>query len=319
MAIPYLYRMMGVIYNHSQLRGKSMTSKNKAPVIKSVCTDMLNINLQLNEEGIKQVEKNLIEMSEQYGITPFTKYGYREVIPLLTEEQKKSILFCSNHKYPSRPYVHLQLNPSELDKTLATSLRGDLDWLLGNCYKQFFLNSSVTRLDIAVDYLNLNVDDCLFNNTRQRRSAAYFNQSGQTESVYLGHRKSLVQMRIYDKSAKNRSKHNVADTEQVTRIEATVNPKCTFADIHKIKNPYEGLKIYKLSGLIADNRIPLSFCDSIQLRGLTATLNLLAPDERKAVKSLLEQHVFVDFPADQIFQLWKASLKKIVPLKYVKP
>jgi hypothetical protein len=206
-----------------------------------------------------------------------------------------------------------------LDKTLAMSLRGDLDYLLDTKYKEFFFNSNVTRLDIAADFRNLYIDDLVCRNLRQRRSAAYYNQSGRTESIYLGHRKSIIQMRIYDKTAKNRSKGNFAETEQVTRIEATVNPGCSFADIAKIKNPFDGLMIYKLSDLIADQRLPFSFCDSIHHRGLTATLNLLKPDEREAVKTLLDEHVYQGFPADEIFRQWKLSLRKLLPLKVQYP
>lgn len=292
-----------------------MNNKYNTPQLISVCTDMLNINLQLRQKGKEQVQQNLEQMSLEYGINPFNKYNYRQSISLLREEQSKSILFCTDHKCTSRPFVHVQVNPSELDKPLARSLRGDLDWLLGPYYKQFFFNSSVTRLDIAADFHNLYIDDLVCKSLGQRRSGMFWDQSGRTESIYLGHRKSTIQMKIYDKTAKNRSKGNFADTQQVTRIEASVNPNCSFADIAKINNPFKRLRIYKLSDLIADQRLPFSFCDSIHHRGLTATLNLLKPDEREAVKTLLDEHVYQGFPADEIFHQWKLSLRKLLPLK----
>lgn len=276
---------------------------------------MLNINLKLSNKGAMKVDHNLHDMSLQCGLSPFYKYGYRQTIPLLRDEQAKTILFGTNPKYSTRPYVHLQLNPSGLDKELATSLRGDLDWLLGTYYKQFFFNSNVARLDIAADFVNLSTGDVICRNLRQRRSAMFFNQHGQLESMYLGHSKGNIQIKIYDKTAKNRSKGNRSDVQQITRIEATVNPNCAFADIAKINNPFEGLMIYKLSDLIADDRLPFSFCDSLHQRGLTATLILLKPDERKAVKELLTEHAYKDFPADEIFRQWKLSLRKISPLR----
>lgn len=285
------------------------------PILQSVCTDMLNINLKLSNKGTMKVDHNVTDMSLQCGLTPFYKYGYKQTIALLQEEQSKAILFCKDPKYSTRPYIHLQLNPSELDKRLAASLREDLNWLLGSYYKQLFFNSSVTRLDIAADFVNLSTDDVICRNLRQRRSAINLDQYGRTQTLYLGHLKGDIQMKIYDKTAKNRSKGNRADVQQITRIEATVNPNCAFADIAKIQNPFEGLMIYKLSDLVADDRLPFSFCDSLHYRGLTATLNLLKPDERKAVKELLTEHVYQDFPADEIFRQWKLSLRNISPLK----
>lgn len=295
-----------------------MKSNHKTPELIKVCTDMLNINLQVSDKDKVAIKQNLQDMSNEYGITPFYKYGYKQVIPLLKEEQRKTILFCTEHKYPNRGFVHLQLNPSELDKKLAKSLKGDLDYLLGPNYEGFFCNSTVTRLDIAADFVNLNVDDIVCSSLRQRRSGMFFDQYGHTETIYLGHRKSIFQIKIYNKTAKNKSKGINTDIEQITRIEATINPQCSFKHIARIKNPFEGLKIYKLSDLIADDRLPISFCDSLHHRGLTATLKLLEPDERVAVKKLLNDHVYCDFPADEIFQQWKVSLKKLVPLKVSK-
>lgn len=295
-----------------------MNSNHKPPALISVCTDMLNINLQLNNKDQLKVKQNLVDISNEYGITPYPRYGYKRVIPLLREEQDKTILFCTDHKYPKRGFVHLQLNPSKLDKKLAKSLRGDLDYLLGSKYKEFFLNSTVTRLDIAADFVNLHVDDLVCRSLRQRRSGMFLDQHGRTETIYLGHRKSIFQMKIYNKTAKNRSKGNYTDVETITRIEAKINPKCAFKHIARINNPFEGLKIYKLSDLIADQRLPVSFCDSLHYRGLTATLKLLEPDERVAVKKLLDDHVYRDFPADEIFQQWKISLRTLIPLKVQK-
>lgn len=91
---------------------------------------MLNINLQVKSEDRKiKIGNNLEQLSKEYGITPFHKQGYRKVIRLLREDQKKTILFCIDHWCSNRAFVHLQGNPSELDKILATSMRGDLDYL----------------------------------------------------------------------------------------------------------------------------------------------------------------------------------------------
>jgi hypothetical protein len=41
----------------------------------------------------------------------------------------------------------------------------------------------------------------------------------------------------------------------------------------------------------------------------------LEADEGIAVKKLLKDHVYQDFPANEIFRQWKISLKKLNPLK----
>jgi hypothetical protein len=295
-----------------------MKHTDSQPFLKSVTTDMLNINLQIKDSYKSILRDNLKQLCLEYGINSFSKYGYANVVQLLKEEQGKTILYCIDHRYSDRAYIHLQLNPSELDKTLTKSLRGDLDYLLGDKYAEFFLHSNVTRLDIAADFLNLHIDDLLFLNPRQRRSGAFWDQHGNTSTIYLGHNKSKIQMRVYNKTAQSR-KNSDGDCSQdpVTRIEATVNPQCPLRDIHRISNPFEGLQVYKLSHLIADDRLPFSFCDSIHQRGLTATLRMLKPDEKLAVKALLQEHVYQDFPAQKIFEQWKKSLRNLVPLKFI--
>ena len=293
-----------------------MINTGSNPLIKSVKTDMININLQIKDSYKPMLRDNLKKLSLEYGINSFSKYGYTNVIQLLKEEQSKTILFCIDHRCSDRAYIHLQLNPSELDKTLTKSLRGDLDYLLGDKYQEFFNYSNVTRLDIAADFQNLHIDDLIFMNPKLRRSGAFWDQHGNLKTLYLGHNKSKIQMRVYDKTAQSRKNaDDDSDQDPVTRIEATVNPQCPLRDIHLISNPFEGLQIYKLSHLIADKRLPFSFCDSIHQRGLTATLKLLRPDEMLAVKAILKEHVYQDFPADNIFEQWKKSLRSLVPLK----
>jgi hypothetical protein len=289
---------------------------NNTPLLTSVCTDMLYINLQLNDIERLEVIKNLHQLCNEYGIKSFVKYGYSNAVQLLKEEQDKTIIFCIDPKYPDRSFVHLQLNPSALDKTLAKSLKADLVYLLGDKYVDLYHNSSVTRLDIAADFINLKVDDFNLLSSKQRRSSSFYNQKGETETVYLGHKKSNLSIKIYDKTAQCQAKRKYCDaSKQITRIEASINPHCAWKDITKIENPFEGLRIYKLSDLITEEQLPISFCDSLQLRGLTATLRLLKPDEKKFVKSILDRYVYHDLPAKEIFEQWKLSLRKLLPLK----
>lgn len=302
------------------------SNHNIEPELVRVCTDMIYVNLQVkNEDHQEELRQNLEQYSKECGVPVFSKQGYKQVIQLMKEEQSKGINYCIDHKYPNRGYVHLQGNTSELDKPMATSLSGDLKYLLGDRYPDFIRKSTVTRLDIAADFINLKMDDISIKNLRQRRSQANWGQNGQLQTLYIGHSKSDIMFRMYDKTAeikaksRSRSKGTVdADEPQVTRIEASINPKCSFNRIAKIDNPFEGLEIYKLSYLVADRRLPFSFSDSIHYRGLTATLKLLEPSERKAVKKLLDDHVYQDFPADEIFQQWLQSLKTLNPLKVPK-
>lgn len=142
-----------------------------------------------------------------------------------------------------------------------------MDYLLGSKYEDFFLKSNVARLDIAADFKNLKMDDLVRRNLKQRRSGMYWDQHGNTQTIYLGDPTSNVLLRIYDKTAKAKSKGKSVDIEPVTRIETTIKPHCSFRDIPKISNPFEGLMIYKLSDLIADQRLPISFCDTLSTKG----------------------------------------------------
>ena len=286
------------------------------PKLVSVHTDMLNINLPIrNNRDKSTIQHNIQDIANEYGIVPFYKYGYRSTIPLLQKEQSKTILFCTNHKYQNRSYIHLQLNPSELTKELTTLLRSDLDYILpGYLYVNLCYNSNVTRMDIAADFKNIKVDDFVFTNARQRISGMYFDQYGKTKTVYLGDNKCNIQIIIYDKTAKKRSLGHSTEEVQKTRIEIKTTPNCPLKDITKIGNPFKGLKVYKLSHLIADNRLPLSFCDSLKIRGLTATLRQLDKNDRKYVEALLSEYAYKGFPTDEIFTQWKKSVNVLNPL-----
>lgn len=305
---------------------KPDSNHKREPELVRVCTDMIYVNLQVkSEEHQEELRQNLEQYSKELGVPVYSKQGYRYAIQLMKEEQSKGIYYCIDHKFPNHGYVHLQGNTSELDKSMATSLSGDLKYLLGDLYPDFIRKSTVTRLDIAADFINLKMDDISIKNLRQRSSGAFWGQNGQLQTLYIGHSTSKFKIKAYDKTAeikaKSRSRSKgtvVGDGPQVTRIEASINPNCSFNHIASIGNPFEGIEIYKLSDLVADRRLPFSFSDSIHHRGLVATLKLLEPSERKAVKKLLEDHVYQDFPADEIFQQWKLSWKILNPLKIPK-
>ena len=56
---------------------------NNTPLLTSVCTDMLYINLQLNDIERLEVIKNLHQLCNEYGIKSFVKYGYSNAVQLL--------------------------------------------------------------------------------------------------------------------------------------------------------------------------------------------------------------------------------------------
>ena len=295
------------------------------PSIESVTTDMLNINLKVPKSMEERIITRIHLSASEYEKTPFRKNGYQYAIPLLFEiddrHKDKRQLFCVNHYRNNRPFVHISLNPSGLAKKEIKEIASSLKYLLGDeVYESLYTEGKVSRLDIACDIKNIIFEDLVFNRNRQR-SSGYYNvgPDGHIGSVYLGNKDSNLRYRIYDRNLKNKSKGIIPKPYPVTRIEAEIKETLTLCDIHKVNNPFTGFGIYKISHLVDDNRIPLSFCDSIYRRGLTGALQMLSEAERKEVDTLLTEHAFKVSPSEDIFNLWvnesNALLKRLCPQK----
>jgi len=291
-----------------------MIGNNLTPETENVSIDMILINLNIPESMRQDIISRMHLYAAEHNEQPYTTKGYPLAVNLLykPEYKYKRVLFCINTNNPNRPCLHLSFNPSGLAGEDLVLLRDNIRYLLGDfLFYKLYSEGKVSRLDIAFDIKNIIYEDLTFNRKLQRASGYYkARMDGMMGEMKLGEDTSKLQFRIYSKS-----NHRAGSfAYPVTRIEAEVKVNKVLRFITNIKNPFVGIGVYKLSHLLADKRLPVAVADSIFLRGLTAVLQLLKGDERKALEQLLTEHKIEIPPAEEVFGLWKTECDSFLEL-----
>jgi len=297
-----------------------MIGNNLPPETDNVSIDMIHLNLKVTEPHHRQATiSQMYEYAEQHNEQPFRKMGCQHAVNLIYKPEYKNnrLLFCINTNNPNRPFVQIFLNPGCLLPEDLDIVINKIRFILGNTlFNKLYSEGNVSRLDIAFDIKNITFDDLAFNRNLQRSGGGHFShgKSGRIETFYIGSKTSNLRYRIYNKSKQLFDKKGINASCPLTRIEAEIKVNQPLRMITNIKNPLERFDVFKLSGMIADKRLPTCVADSIHFRGLPAVLQLLGDSERKAMEQLLKVYKVEMPPAEEVFGLWKQKCDAFLKL-----
>ena len=294
-----------------------MTTKNSTkPEIESVSTTLIDIDIDLPKDMEADIltrvnVKNTIKKS-----SPYHKEGYQYVENLLGKvydphKDRPKLIFISPFG-KKNPFVRLLIDPSDMQdlhlKVISNNIKSKLNDLY---YVMLFKAINVHRLNISYDIKNIAIEDLVFHRNLQRNSSYQLDADGKIKFVCLGTKDSNLSFHIYDKNL-NDSKKGTPKSYPVLRIEAQINPKLPLHEIKKIKNPFKGITIYKLSNLVDDESISTEFGDSIHRRGLTGALQSLPKKEQKETRKLIKKHAIELAPSKEVFELWLKEYEVIL-------
>ena len=193
------------------------------------------------------------------------------------------------------PFMRFEFNPAVLGPKGVVCFREHLyETLVDKCpWEALAQGCRVTRLDIAIDLLGVQVKDLIVATQNKKfayKRRAYFSASGALETLYPVFRKEgvLAPLCVYNKAQElsDTGASPIYGSLPHTRIEARLNGQNlhgkALTALHKIKNPFLGLGVIDPTGSISPPETMHAwsyFLDSCRVRGKEEALKMLPTNE----------------------------------------
>lgn len=215
------------------------------------------------------------------------------------------------------PFVRLEFNPDKLGPEGVSFVQQQLEAIfLGNHPWQAIATSGkVTRIDLALDLLNIPIDQLVVSSTKGGKSHCYYSAAGALETAYLEIKgKKAGPKVVYDKAQQLADAKRNPKFEGVphTRIEVHVKTQRSIAKLGTLPNPFVGLDVSypafvgKPSG---QEHHWNHFLDSVRYRGRDGALALI-PDAatRNAYADALDAAQKAFWRPAKLWERWPAVL-----------
>ena len=182
----------------------------------------------------------------------------------------------------TRRRCRIEWNPAKAAKHREAFLFA-IETLLGEEFRSEFQDARITRIDIAVDIIDVNINRLAISRSDTSvKSAIYYDRDGKPQTVYLGDKSSPLRFAIYDKKTQARPVRRYR--QERTRIEAWIKTRLTIQGLLNYPNPFSRLAITEFEELewLANhaNYKWEWFIDSSKSRGREAALNLMPTRSR---------------------------------------
>lgn len=206
-------------------------------------------------------------------------------------------------------FIRLEFNPDRIGTEGLNKFKAILDqWLLPHGYPSVLKWSRITRIDLAVDFSKVSLDQ-VFPFTKWPTYRETWTHKGELESIYLGKRSQTNNFyRIYEKPTVH------GQTKKVLRIEREMrNLKIAFGELGSLPNPFSTLRLNHLDmpppkGWDATKwRL---FVRAVKISGLNSALFMLPAAERKEAKLHASKFPVHRMNLGDIWSEWPELLKK---------
>ena len=180
-----------------------------------------------------------------------------------------------------RSDIRIECNPAKLGVDGISFLKDLIDFIMPLNASPFFDTCIVTRIDIAIDYWSVELDDLVIRDRGMRKHGIYSGTRGEVETLYFGTSKSN-RTTVYRKK--------LGDGSEWCRFEKRWTKRTKLADLASMADPFRRLQVIHkdtirpiLIGIHAD-----TFFDSIRVCGLTHALTKLDRPTAKAIERALK-------------------------------
>ena len=290
----------------------SSPKKHSKPDL-SLKLDKISVVVQVKNDSLKEeIKKSIYNSSKDSEFFKSIKVpGYKASVALKVGPGSVGISIVPKDKDAS--FLRLEWNPSALGleghNTFASLIGTVLPW----GYAEILTLAKVTRADVALDCEGVAITDLEFLPKSPLKSNVYFGPHGETETIYLGSRKSPSFWRIYDKA----KEQGLGPNKQITRLEKTVRLAQQFANLPSIKNPFLDLKVLDLSrkqwlAWLSDWQWR-QFQDSCRLRGVNSALWSIPKSHRMAYRYSLGNATPAWWAPKLIWEEWPEAVSALIP------
>jgi hypothetical protein len=213
---------------------------------------------------------------------------------------------CASAKSPIS-LLRFELNPNGVGPAGVQAFRHSIPTLTAGHfdYQGLAAYGNVTRADIAVDLVNIDIEDLLISTAKPGVTNNYFGVTGKAETKYLNVNKGGSKLYVYDRrallekiQAEGSGKPSEFGAAKYTRVEVRTEVNTPIAAMAGMSNrllkidlfdidaasPPEGLHHWKL------------FQDSCRYRGLAGALSLLPEDKQGAYEAAIKSAALCGIP-----------------------
>lgn len=251
--------------------------------------DKLSFTYDMHPSDHKMVKEQLWDLSKEgepfSPAKPSKTTRYRTRVHLTHPATGHSILIEVDPK-PSKkhiPFIRLDLNPAKLGPKGVEFLKDRLvEVFLGNLsWKAIATGCKVTRIDLALDVLNVPIDQLLIRSNKSGKSHCYYSASGVLETAYLEVKKGKAgTTTVYNKGQQLIDKERNPKFAGVahTRIEVHVKTARPIVKLGTLPNPFSKLQVgYPAMAGTPPEQLHhwQHFLDSVRYRGEAAALSVI--------------------------------------------
>lgn len=205
-------------------------------------------------------------------------------------------------------FVPVDLGPEGMEEMSIKTMS-----LMDNGWAYAVTNGTISRLDVAIDVENTNMEAFLFL-ADMATSTHYWQQNGQLESIYSGKPKGN-QTAIYDRGKKRKAKGQKWDKPSTVRIERRLkNLGLKLNELPSLDNPFAKMTLTESMPPAPSNGKGwewLMFTDSVKVRGLTAALALLPTKRRTAYRDHLKKHQKIWWKPTESWNYWEQMIEEL--------
>jgi hypothetical protein len=178
----------------------------------------------------------------------------------------------------------------------------------------FIIHGRITRLDIAVDFQNVQVNDFVFL-ANQGATIKQWRVNGQLQTYTHGKPKGN-HTAIYDRKEKRIAKGKPWQGKEGIRIERRfkVPPVTKLPELPQMLNPFSEMKMISMPGPPPKEAKPYIwhlFRHAVEVQGLQAALALLPEEKRTLYRKHLAAHTQPWWNPDAIWANWPTMLNEL--------
>ena len=242
-----------------------------------------------------------------------SKGAYNRVKKIVIDsikEQKKWPLFQWQYVKGSNSIQNVRITfvPKDLGAEGIIDLKHKL-LTLGVDWSSLLKNGNVTRLDVTIDYPNLDINSSLYMPKQAAKTQHWYGQ-GILETITIG-KSTGNQTEIYDRGKKR--EQNKQSGFSGVRIERRLkNLHRKLWQIKDLGNPFLSITLVKplsnTSPVFAAAGDWIMFCDSASIRGLENALSLLTLKNRTIYRAHFKNSQLPEWQPVEIWNKWPAYL-----------
>jgi hypothetical protein len=268
--------------------------------------DRLSITLNIADTTKRKIiRQHLIDMADSGNplLTMWKKFKgwgsgkYDRSFALKVSNGKSILVQCAPIK-SAVSFLRFEFNPAAIGPGGVAAFRDHLLAINGGAltYKKLAHSGKVTRLDIAVDLVNIDLEDLLISTAKPGISQSYFGLTGKAETKYLNVNKKGSNLYVYDRKTllqKQKAEGKGSGSEfgqaKYTRVEVRAEPNLPIAKLSKLKNRLKKIALIDIEAAKPpeEEHHWKLFQDSCRYRGLAGALVRLPNNVRQKYEAAI--------------------------------